>query len=425
MNVKFYVRAVLCLYLSLPLYHLAAQELKVGDALPPELWNMPLQVVNHSEGKKIITLSEYKNTLIILDFWATWCGPCIKSLNELDSLQKEFSGKLTVIPITYEVADKIRPVFSKYQWGLPSVYADTTLKAYFPHRSIPHQVWIKDNKVLVVTGLDPTIYANLYKAIKGEELEIEEVISSLPVIDFYNSVITSYRQDKGVRTKINKEEVYMYNQSIGSIYTKLYKDIIHWSGRFNRVISEIPDTLLFKVFQPVDYLPGRAHPENLSYDKWKTENAYCYVLQIPQSKSLARTLNLARVNFNSYMTDLLGIFARIEQRKVNCLVMIDLKQDIPRESGSLPPLYQFDEINLSSFTFQNIPFSHFFGVFREQNWVQELPVIDLTGYKGKITAKFDSKLTDIKVVRSVLREHGFDLVERELELDMLVIKTSL
>src|SRR5690606_35558675 len=85
--------------------------LSIGDQIPDELWNMPLQVVNHPEGKKNITLSEYKGKLIILDFWATWCVPCIRNFPKLHALQGEFGDKIKLLAVTKEAKTKITTFF--------------------------------------------------------------------------------------------------------------------------------------------------------------------------------------------------------------------------------------------------------------------------------------------------------------------------
>lgn len=46
-------------------------------------------------------LSEYKGKVIYLDFWATWCGPCIQESPYFESLSKEFAGKdIAFIPMS-------------------------------------------------------------------------------------------------------------------------------------------------------------------------------------------------------------------------------------------------------------------------------------------------------------------------------------
>jgi thiol-disulfide isomerase/thioredoxin len=47
---------------------------------------------------------------IIIDFWATWCEPCLKELPDLSKLQTKYEDKLTVIAISVDKARKLNQV---------------------------------------------------------------------------------------------------------------------------------------------------------------------------------------------------------------------------------------------------------------------------------------------------------------------------
>ena len=47
------------------------------------------------------------NKLIIVDFWATWCGPCRMLSPILDEVEEEMSDKLTVVKVNVDDADEV------------------------------------------------------------------------------------------------------------------------------------------------------------------------------------------------------------------------------------------------------------------------------------------------------------------------------
>ncbi len=54
------------------------------------------------EGKKF-SLSDYSGKVIILDFWATWCPPCVKEIPHFNELAKEYGDRgLVVIGISLD-----------------------------------------------------------------------------------------------------------------------------------------------------------------------------------------------------------------------------------------------------------------------------------------------------------------------------------
>lgn len=53
------------------------------------------------DGKKNIGLKNFKGQFLLVNFWATWCAPCIREMPSLDRLAKKMAGKnLLVLAIS-------------------------------------------------------------------------------------------------------------------------------------------------------------------------------------------------------------------------------------------------------------------------------------------------------------------------------------
>ena len=52
-------------------------------------------VVNKEQLMDVI-VSQYKGKIVVVDFWATWCGPCLQAMTEIKPLKEELQGKNVV-----------------------------------------------------------------------------------------------------------------------------------------------------------------------------------------------------------------------------------------------------------------------------------------------------------------------------------------
>ncbi|MFQ5584021.1 MAG: TlpA family protein disulfide reductase, partial [Calditrichia bacterium] len=54
--------------------------------------NLPEFTLNNLEGEEI-SLSDYRGKVVLVNFWATWCMPCLKEMPDLIKLNDKYSEK--------------------------------------------------------------------------------------------------------------------------------------------------------------------------------------------------------------------------------------------------------------------------------------------------------------------------------------------
>lgn len=111
--------------------------LKVGDKAP----NFQL----YDLGGGAVTLSEYRGSVVFINFWATWCGPCKEEMPALERLRRQVDGdKVVLAAVTTDMQrDGIRAFIAQLGLGFPVwLDEDRSVSAAFLVRGLPTTVFI-------------------------------------------------------------------------------------------------------------------------------------------------------------------------------------------------------------------------------------------------------------------------------------------
>lgn len=375
-----------------------------------------------------------KRKALILDFWAPWCSPCITSFPKLDSLQKEFRENLQVVLVTRDddqYAGRVLSNFNKLKnMNLTSITEDSVLSVLFNVKILPHYVWIDAKGVIrAITGSQEINRENLNKLLMGENLNLPVKNDQFLEIDFgrpffinnqkyeqdvaYQSVLVKYTQGLRTLSTMNRNFILCTNHPILLLYKMAFGYFNAGFVNNNRVVLEnfdLSDSLMIG-----RYTRSTRH----LWREIKYDNMYSYEFLVKDSsfsqKNMAETM---QADLNRYF-GVKGFMAKREKRKSTsyALIRTSAADRLKTKGGS-----QKDKSSEYYLDLRNIPLSAFISklttFFYEEG---SLPVIDETGYTGNVDMEINADLTDIKAVNKELKKYDLKLVQKEKELDMIVI----
>ena len=384
------------------------KSLKIGEVVP----DISFKLVNSQKGKA--SLSEYRGKLVILDFWSTTCTVCIAQFSKLDSLQELFGDRIKLLlvnskPNTREGTEKVRSFFERAaargkNYKLETAVEDSTALELFKHQAIPHYVWIdQEGKFCAATSSAQVTATNILAILNGRSVNLRQKNDR---IDFdsekplfmsgnggeernvkYKSTLTGYLDGVpmagvGMLAAGKQGRLAMTNYSLRRMYERLFNN--RFQG--NRFVIDQKYAHLFSL------------PANSDDEQWRYDNLYCYeLITTPTTK------DSLLLQMKSDLTRYFGFTANTEYRRTKCMV-ITMK-------GKIKPTSQDLRTNISSV----------FDLKTFLDYKLNIPVVDETNYKEKIQLTLPEDPTNIANLKSELNKQGFDIVEKERELEMIVV----
>jgi peroxiredoxin len=119
--------------------------LKVGDLAP----NFQL----YDLGGNAVTLSEYRGSIVFINFWATWCGPCRVEMPAMEALYKTFDRKdfeILAISTDPQGVAVTRPFRNQLKLTFPILHdSDYRVGLAYGARSLPMS-FLVDRKGVII-----------------------------------------------------------------------------------------------------------------------------------------------------------------------------------------------------------------------------------------------------------------------------------
>lgn len=392
--------------------------LTVGDTLPDLVLK---NAVNYAAGTEI-HLSDLAGKIILLDFWATWCGSCVSGMPEMAALQKNMGGSVQVVYVTPQDKETVKRFYGKREelrsLGLPIITGDSLLMGMFPCRAVPHVVWIgTDREVKAITEAGYVRETNLRKLLAGNRIGLPV---KRDVMDFDYSK-TFYLPEKGLRGLLAQStltghmeglqgydgfsnpdtgtcRIYATNSGLVSLYLQSVSLVFEPppTGAVQRLLVESERKWLFEKSPGLD----------------QSADTYCYEAVI-RGKGTLRERKLLSRRMQADLDQAFGFSSAVERRRTACYVIS------PQEQGN---------------TFTNAGVSP----------GEEIPMVTGTALPASIHACLDTRLPvvfegpasfsapvrlkekyqSVASLAADLRKAGLVFNREERDLDMLVIRDA-
>jgi thiol-disulfide isomerase/thioredoxin len=146
----------------------AAAEARAEAAEVADFWS---QRFPKPEGGELV-MAEQRGRALVLNFWATWCAPCIKELPELARFHRDQAGKVQVIGLAVDRLEPVQAFLKGSPLGFPvglAGMAGTDVARQLGNQAgvLPFTVVFDARGQVVRRKLGETTYAELEAWTKG------------------------------------------------------------------------------------------------------------------------------------------------------------------------------------------------------------------------------------------------------------------
>jgi thiol-disulfide isomerase/thioredoxin len=147
------------------LFSFSAVKAQSGYAVNDLAGDFPIrEILNHTSGSS--TFLEWNDRLLVIDFFGTWCAPCVKALPKLTAFQQKYKQEIRILLVSEESREKLEGFIRKQTgFGFPVVVDEE--KAFvqrFRPPAYPYTVIVgRNGKILAIPSQEEMTETNMNK----------------------------------------------------------------------------------------------------------------------------------------------------------------------------------------------------------------------------------------------------------------------
>ena len=218
-------------FIATCLFRMTVTQAQTGYGVNDITGDFPVNKILNADNNSS-AFHKLKEKLLILDFFGTWCIPCIKALPKLTSLQGKFKDKINIVLVSEEAEDKLHVFLAKQKDLILPIIVDEQLNfiKLFQPPSYPYTVIIgKNNKVLAIPTQEEITEVNINKWLNEQNLTSENEVnktkidSNLPVSSGTNN--TKEVVEKSQNRLVQLSQDFMYAAKTGDEASGFIKNL--------------------------------------------------------------------------------------------------------------------------------------------------------------------------------------------------------
>lgn len=230
---------------------------EIGKTVPNYTFNEVLNIDQKSFSLK----NQHKP--IIIEFWATWCSPCIPAMKKLESLQEKYKNEIEIITVSTDSKKNLKRYIENTKTSLRIAFDTTHLKP-FKYKYIPHIILVnKEGIVQVITTPEKVTDQIVADLIAGKNIQINEIEK--------NIIETNFKLDKQFKNNEFQYKLTSENKKV------TFKNEIKRNDDNEPIYLDFNNVSIYRLLKDIYELSSAARI--YSENDISSKNKYCFNLE--------------------------------------------------------------------------------------------------------------------------------------------------